>query len=238
MLPEAQPLDTPSPSAVDTAAIGKLVREELDRNNKYLEFAQAQIEKDRSFYKHLYTYAMAFLAFMIVVAGIFSYTSVNQMRTDMKASVDAELVALRTQAKAATDEAQATVNRELANVRMEVQKRIDTEFRSDNIAKLIANVAKERTDKELTEIIRSETSTQVAKGIQEHLPAIRRIIEDQTREGVKALQPTINRIVADELEAQVMKSVAPVEAQMKEYEELITWWKKNRTSVDQNEIRK
>ena len=74
MLPEAQPLDTPSPSAVDTAAIGKLVREELDRNNKYLEFAQAQIEKDRSFYKHLYTYAMAFLAFMIVVAGIFSYT--------------------------------------------------------------------------------------------------------------------------------------------------------------------
>jgi hypothetical protein len=212
----------PGPPALDVAAIGKVVREELDRQNKYLEFAQGQIEKDRSFYKHLYTYAGAFLAFMVAVAGIFSYTSVNQMRTDMKASVDAELVALRAQAGATSTEAQATVTRELANVRTEVEKRIDTEFRSDNIAALVANAAKERTDKEISGIIRSETATQVAKGIQEQSPAIQKSVEDQTREAVKTLQPTITSIIKSELEAQVNKSVEPVQAQMKAYQNLNT----------------
>ena len=220
---EASKVEEPGaagPPAPDVAAIGKVVREELDRQNKYLEFAQGQIEKDRSFYKHLYTYAGAFLAFMVAIAGIFSYTSVSQMRTDMKASVDAELVALRAQAGATSSEAQATVNSELSNVRTEVQKRIDTEFRSDNIAALVATAAKERTANEISGIIRSETATQVAKGIQDQSPAIQKSVEDQTRAAVTALQPMITSIIKSELEAQVTKSVAPVEAQMKAYQNL------------------
>jgi hypothetical protein len=209
------PLDSSGPPAFDAGAIGKIVREELDRNNRYLEFAQGQIEKDRSFYKHLYAFAGAFLAFMVAIAGTFSYTSVSQMRSDMKTSVDAEVVALNARAEAAGNEAQATVNRELANVRTEVQKRIDTEFRSDNIAALVAGAAKERTDKELSGIIRSETAAQVAKGIRDQSPTIERSVEDQTREAVKALQPTISSIVRSEMETQVNKAVMPVEAQMR-----------------------
>lgn len=210
----------PNPDALDAAVIGKVVRDELDRQNKYLEFAQGQIERDRSFYKHLYTYAGSFLAFMVAMAGYFSYSSVSQMRSDMKASVDAELVVLRAQAGAASSEAQATVNREMANVRTEVQKRIDTEFQSENIAALVASAAKERTDKELSGIIRSETATQVARGIRDQSPAIQKSVEDQTREAVKALQPTISSIIKSELETQVNKSVAPVDAQMKAYQNL------------------
>jgi hypothetical protein len=107
-------------------------------------------------------------------------------------------------------------------VRTEVQKRIDTEFRSENIASLVARAAKERTEKELTGIIQSETSTQVTKAIQDQGPTIQRNVKEQTREAVKALQPTISRTITDELEAQVKQSVAPVEAQMKAYGELIT----------------
>ncbi len=76
------------PPALDAEAIAKIVREELDRSNKYLEFAQGQIQKDRDFYKHLYSYAVGFLAFMIIVAGVFQYSSVSQMRSDMKIAVD------------------------------------------------------------------------------------------------------------------------------------------------------
>src|SRR5258708_11424422 len=104
---EAQqpPDSTPALPALDVVLVGKIVREELDRNNNYFEFAQGQIEKDRTFYRHLYTFAGAFLAFMVAVAGLFSYTSVNQMRGDMKTSVDSELVALRAQAAATSNEA-------------------------------------------------------------------------------------------------------------------------------------
>jgi hypothetical protein len=51
------PEPSPTPPSLDSAEIRGLVREELDRNNKYLEFAQGQIEKDRNFYKHLYQVA-------------------------------------------------------------------------------------------------------------------------------------------------------------------------------------
>jgi hypothetical protein len=210
-------LGAPGLAVLDVAAIGKLVRDELDRNNKYLEFAQGQIEKDRNFYKHLYTYAAAFLALMVALAGFFSYTSVSQMRSDMKASVEAELTALRAQAAATGTEAKATVSQELANVRTEVQKKIDTEFRSDNIADLVASAAKERTEKELSGIIRSETSIQVARGIKDQSTVIEKVVRDQTKEAVKALEPTIRASVDKATQDQVKASVAPIQSQMATY---------------------
>ena len=212
----------PATHILDVPAVTQLIRDELDRNNRYLEFAQGQIEKDRSFYKYLYAGAGGFLAFMIAVAGFFSYTSVSQMRQDMKASVDAELVALRAQAEATRSQAQTTVNRELANVHTEVQNRIDTEFRSENIASLIASAAKERTNTELTGIIHSEAAAQVAAGIRDQSADIKKNVEEQTREAVKALQPTIEDTINSELEAQVKNAVEPVTVQMKAYQNLGT----------------
>jgi hypothetical protein len=222
------PLQSPPNSPFDLSDVRDLVRQELDRNNSYLVFAQGQISQDRTFYKHLYTFAGAFLALLVTFAGVFQYTSVSQMRTDMKASVDAELerdkaeiAALRAQATMATTEAQSTVSKELANVRTEVQKRVDNEFRSENITALVQDVAKGKTEKELAGIIRSETSSQVAKGIQEQGPVIQKAVEDQTRQAVKAMEPTISSTVAKEMESQVQKSVAPIQNQMRSYGDLI-----------------
>jgi hypothetical protein len=62
----------------------------------------------------------------------------------------------------------------------------------------------------------------VAEGIRNEGPAIKKAVEDQTREAVKALQPTISSIIRDELRAQVSKSLAPVETEMKAYQRLNT----------------
>ena len=139
---------------------------------------------------------------MVGAAGFFQYSSVSQMRADMKASVDAELerdkreiAGLTVQGKDAITEAKTKTTQELDNVRTEVRKKIDTEFRSDNIANLVANAAKERTEKELTDIIRSEASTQVAKGIKEQGLVIQQAIEEQTKEAVRLLDPTIRESI-------------------------------------------
>src|ERR1039458_8846127 len=100
MAPEEPPPPNTSPQ-LDALEIRQLVREELDRKDRYLEFAQGQIAQDRTFYKHLYTYTGSFIALMVGVGGFFTYSNVSQMRSDMKTSVDAELVALRAQANAA-----------------------------------------------------------------------------------------------------------------------------------------
>jgi hypothetical protein len=219
-------------SGLNAAEVAKAIREELDRSNKYFEFSQGQIEKDRNFYKHLYTLTGAFLTLIFVVAGILSYSSVNQMRTDIKASADAELAAVRAQATAETaqatlavNDAQATVNRELANVRTEVKNRVDNEFRSENIAALVVSAAKARTEKELAGIIRSETAVQVAEGIKEQDPVIKKTVEDETKVAVKTLEPTIKEAVdkatKEQVKTGVAIAVAPIQSQMATYGDFI-----------------
>ena len=218
----------PVPLAMDAAAVGQLVRDELDRNNKYFEFAQGQIDKDRAFFKHLYTLAFGFIAIIVAAAGLLSYSSVSQMRADMKASVDAELErdkreinGLTDRGKDAISDAQTKTTHELENVRKEVKNRIDTEFRSDNIAALVANAAKERTAEEFTTIIRAEASTQVAKGLKDQAPEIRDIIEGQTKGAVVALEPTIKASVEKATQDQVAAVVAPIKSQMDYFNTLI-----------------
>src|SRR5262249_22939379 len=78
-------------SPIDEVAILDIARKEFERQNKYFEFAQQQIDKDRSFYKHLYSVCGAVLAIIVAAAAYGQYSSVSQMRADMKAAVDAEL---------------------------------------------------------------------------------------------------------------------------------------------------
>ncbi len=193
--PPPASLSQPEVRTVTAAEITKLVREELDRNNKYLEFAQNQIEKDRGFYKYVYGFAASFIAVMVALAGFFQYTSTSQMRTEMRVSLDAELERDKAEITSLGVQAQATVAQELANVRTEVQKRIDTEFQSENIAARIRDAARSITEKQLETIIRAETSSQVAKGIKNQQPFIQKTVEDQTKEAVKALEPTISSSV-------------------------------------------
>jgi hypothetical protein len=165
---------------------------------------------------------------MVLVAGYFQYTSVSQMRTDVKASIDAqitrsqaEIEAIRAQANTASVEAQATVMRELTNVRTEVQKRIDTEFKNENITKLVETAAKSKTEKEFGGIVQAETSKQVAKAISDQQPLIQRTVENQTKEAVKAFEPIINSSVARATEDQVSRSVVPIQDQIKVYADYV-----------------
>jgi hypothetical protein len=120
------------------------------------------------------------------------------MRADMKSSVDAELERDKREIRSLTDrgkdaitDAQTKTTHELENVRKAVEDRIDTEFRSDNIAALVAKAAKERTAEEFTTIIRAEASNQVAKGLKDQAPEIQSIIEEQT----KAVVAPVNTLV-------------------------------------------
>lgn len=227
---ELQTTDTP-----DTHDITKLVRDELDRRDTYLQFAQGQIEKDREYFKHHYKLAIGFLSFLVLVAGASQYSSVSQMRADiksavdsqrleMKTAVDAELIrdktemaSLRADVARTKNEAQEKVQTELENVRAEVQKKIDTEFRSENIKGLIATAVQDRTNKELTNVIHSEASIQVAKGIKEQGDTIQKAVEDQTKESVKALQPTISASIEKATKEQVNVSVEPIRIKLAEY---------------------
>ena len=195
---------------LDAAEIANLVRDEIGLRDKYLEFAQGQIEKDRSYFNHLYKIAAAFLGFMILIASAFSYKSVADMRAEMRASVND----MRAEVK-------NTTNQELVSARAEVQNRISDEFRGQNINILVANAAKELTGKELKKIILADVSARVESSVKEQRPEIQKVVEEQTKAAVIALQPTISAAVDKATQKQVNDSVTPIQKKMATYGELI-----------------
>ncbi len=94
-------------------------------------------------------------------------TSVAQMRTDMEKLLDAELRKLRAEADAATAQSKQMVADELINVRSEVQKRIDNEFKSENINATVRDAAQRMVQGEVRRLIDEEVAKQVASVVAE-----------------------------------------------------------------------
>lgn len=156
-----------------------------------------------------------------MVAGIFGYRSIDQLRDDVKSSVNVALQKAQTDVSTAVDGMKLEARKELDSTRTEVRKRIDDEFRTDQITTLVRTAAKDRTESELQGIIRTETAAQVAEGLRDEAPTIQKTVEDETKQAVRDLQPTINSIVRSETQAQVQKSVVPIQSQLKVYGDLI-----------------
>ena len=163
----------------------------------------------------------ALLGLLIVAAGIFLWRSVDQLRDDVKASVAVTVTRSQADVTAAVETMKTDARKELGDVRTEVRQRVADEFETEQITALVRDVAKDRSEKEFQEIIRSETSRQVAKGLKDEAPTIQRTVQDETKRAVKDLQPTINGIVGTEVKGQVDKSVIPIQSELRGYENLI-----------------
>lgn len=175
----------------EPSSVAKAVREEFDRENKYFDFAKQQIEADRRFYGHLYKYATWFLIFMVGIGGTFQYSSVSQMRSDLKSSLDTARSDMKVSFDAARSEMKASVEVTLSEVRAEIRHRIDREFESEKISKLIFDTARELTATVLSKEIKDETATQVSSAIKAEEETIRTLIAEQTNKLIADLQPTI-----------------------------------------------
>jgi hypothetical protein len=93
------------------------------------------------------------------------HVSVNVLRNDMKAEVS---------------KTQSQVSERLSGIDANLQRKIDQEFRSGDIANLIATAARERTEKEISEIVRAELSAQLARSLLEQPAAMQQTAEGQT----------------------------------------------------------
>jgi len=211
---------TPQPP-LTAESVKILIQDEVDRERKYLEFAQNQAKEDRAYFKHLFDRAVYFFGALVLAAGIFGYRSVDQLRDEVKASVNVAVQRAQGDVTIAVDNMKLEARKELDATRTEVRKRIDDEFRSDQITTLIRTAAKDRTEHELQTVIRSEAAAQVSKGIRNEAPTIHKAVEDETKRAVRDLQPTISSIVGSETQSQVQKSVAPIQSQLKVYGDLI-----------------
>jgi hypothetical protein len=195
--------DTHDSPTVDAAFLNRLVREELDRSNKYFELAQSQMKDDREYFKYLYKIAVGFLFVLVVVIGGFLYASVNEMQRDLRAG------------------ARAAVKQELDNVHAQVQDRLDKEFNNDNIANLISNTAKEAAKEHTSEEIEGRIHSEITKAVETQTPILQKAVEDQTKDAIKTIEPAIKNAVNNSTQTQIKEVVDPIQSQMKAYGDLI-----------------
>lgn len=212
-----------APSDLTAAEVTKIVREELDRGNKTLEFVQSQIDKDRNFFKHLLGITTLFLSAVIGVGGWFSFSSLEQLKSNVRDSVraeldvsKAELAAVKANATATIAEVRAEARLGLDNVRVEVQKRVDKEFDSVSIRRVVSQAATESAKGELNTIIRTEAANQVAAGLRKEEATIQRIVKDTTTSAVADMHPLIEATVTRETARQVDGVLGPLQGQLAE----------------------
>ena len=151
-----------APSPVENGAtqltaeiVNKLILEQIDRDKKWLEFAQNQGKNDREYSQHLFNRTYWFIAAIVAVVGIagtvLGVRSIQQIRDEAKLTVDGEVAKVQAEldrTKREIDDSatktKKSVQDELNSAHTEVARRVDAEFRTDQITSLVQSVAKQK----------------------------------------------------------------------------------------------
>lgn len=135
-------------ASLDQDAVRKLVEEELGRQNKWVEFAQKQVDDIRRFFTLLFTVTSAAT---VLVAG-YGLWSLADFKADARASLDDRV-------KEATAEMRRTleerVNREFSDVHTRVQARLNAELDRPAIQKTIDEAVQSIVKNRVSAIVRT-----------------------------------------------------------------------------------
>jgi hypothetical protein len=168
-----------------------------------LEFVRTQGEKDRAYFDQLFTRTMWSIGLIIAVgiglATFFGLRSLSDMKDEMRKQTQAEI----------------------ANMRAEVRNRIDAEFQTPAITRLVQAVAKERASDEINRVIFEEVSKQVKAAVKSQEGEIRKAVTQETQSAVARLGSTIDATVAKQIKDKVEASVRPLELQVAGYREVL-----------------
>jgi uncharacterized protein (UPF0333 family) len=181
-----------SSKKVDVATVTKLIREALDQNDKYFEFAQNQIDKDREYFKFMYQVTIGFLLLVIIGGTYFIISAANDFKNNIEI------------------EAQSTIKQAIASVHEEVADRINDEFKNGNMNATLVAAIKEHTGDEIKTTIFSE----VTKALEAQRPIVQKAIDDQAQEVVAKVEPSVRASMDSMTEEQIKSAIAPVQARM------------------------
>lgn len=118
--------------------IEKLIKERIDENNSYLDFAKDQYTKDREFFKNLIYVSVLVFGLLATATGINISNSAKDALTETRRM---------------RDDAEAATNKALERVRTDVSERLNKEFASPNLSSQIEAAAKDAIDKKIKKII-------------------------------------------------------------------------------------
>lgn len=179
----------PTADQLTEQAVIRLLQGELDRERKYLDFAQNQMKSDREFFTGIFNKTYRLLAFcgVLIVTFVSGYVIFLAGRT----------------AREVEDLARSSMKQTVQDVQKDVAKelksKVDQAFRDENVAKVVDEAAKRYTMSEMTPAIRSEVSAAVNR----QSPRIASSIADEAKRAVSNASPEMEKIVDRQVTEQV-----------------------------------
>ncbi len=180
---------SPSPDQLSEQTVIRLLQQELDRERKYLDYAEARIREDRAIFTGMFdkTFLLIRTSVWVVVAvvsvtvafvGVGSYTKVAEL------------------ANALVDK---NVQRIQDNVSKQLEARVGQAFQEKNVARVVEETAKTITTTKMAPAIRSE----VAAAVNRQSPAITSSIAGEAKRAVLNASPQMKEIVDRQVSEQV-----------------------------------
>jgi hypothetical protein len=134
-----------------------------------LDFVRSQGEKDRAYFDQLFKRTVWSIGLIIIVGlAVVTFLGVRSL-ADMK------------------NEMRAQTQAEIGNMRAEVRRRIDAEFQTPEITRLVQTVARERASEEINRIIFEQVSKQVQAAVKNQEGGIHKEVLQQTQNAVTRL---------------------------------------------------
>lgn len=201
--------------------IARIVREELDRNNRIVDLIQSYADKDRSNFEFLFKRTVYIGGALLVIAAGIGLNSLHNVNQDLRAGAkamneqaQAEISAIKATAVAVAAESKAIAATAALDAKLELRKQVEKEFDQANIRQIVQTAANDRAKGELESAIRSEAGEQVSKALERERPELKRVIAANTELVVKDLRGSISKAVEEETSNQIGKSLMPIQTQI------------------------
>jgi hypothetical protein len=146
--------------------------------NEISDSAAKQISESRSFFEKMYKTTMAAILLIAAIGLSIFFWFFGQKYSDIEASVSRK-----------TDE-------QIVALQQQIRKRVEEEFKTENMKALIRSVAQEETKSGLSEVILRAVGDQVQNSIKAQSPKIQETVIQETKKSVSGLAPTIDKAIA------------------------------------------
>lgn len=155
-------------------------------------------EKNRKLLLDTIKIASVAISLIVLVAAFFGYKSIN----DVKDAIQ--------------NEARRETQSEVTRMQGEIRQRLDEQFQTASLQKLVKDAAKEATQKSAEPLIKSEVAAQVKLGVDAQKPAIAAAVTQQTQAAVKQMESEIESIAKKSVDAKISAEVDPVIRKIKD----------------------
>lgn len=150
---------------------------------------------------------------LILVAGWFGFRSISDLKetleSDARGSTQAEIARM-----------QQSTQAEITRMQGEIRSRLNEQFQTPTLRKLVEDAAKESTKTAAEPLIRTEVASQVKLRVDAEKPTIATAVTQQTQTAVKQMGSQIDSLVKSALDAKLATDVDPVIQRVKDEADL------------------